>query len=346
MQNYNQAIEQAAATSLPWSRLQGKNILVAGATGLIGGAVVDVLMHRCPLDFDIYACGRNEERARRRFAAWWNNPQFHFFKHDVTQPLEGTADFHFIIDGAGGASPQLYVSDPVGIIRANILGVDRLLESGRRNCLEKFLYVSSGEVYGEGDGRPFTEDYSGFVDPMSVRSCYPSAKRAAETLCVAFGKEYGVDVSVARPSHVYGPHFTESDQRVYAQFIRNVLRGEDIVMKSEGLKFRSWCYVVDCASALLYVLLKGKNGTAYNIADESSNRTIRDLAQMIASIARRKVRIELPEDAAYTGGTPITKAVFDTTRLKGLGWKISGTMEEKMQATIEAAALWNQTIHC
>lgn len=335
--NYQDSLRQAAEVSLPWERLQGKNVLVAGATGLIGGTVVDVLMHRKPLDFDVYACGRNEERARRRFAAWWTNPHFHFLKHDVTRLLEGSEDFHFVIDAASGASPQLYVSDPVGIVRANILGVDALLERGRHHHLEKFVYVSSGEVYGEGDGRAFTEDYSGYVDPMSVRACYPSSKRAAETLCVAYGHEYGLDVSVARPSHVYGPYFTESDNRVYAQFIRNVLMGEDIVMKSDGMKFRSWCYVVDCASALLYILLKGENGKAYNVADESSNRTIRDLAQMIASIAGREVRIALPQDTASAGGTPITKAVFDTSRLQHLGWQITGTMEEKMRATITAA---------
>lgn len=338
IESYQQAVKQAAAVSLPWQRLSGKNILVAGATGLIGSTVVDILMNRREMDYEVYACGRNEERARRRFATWWSNPHFHFLKHDVTQPWDGNTDYQFIIDAASGASPRLYVTDPVGIIRANILGVDRLLEEGRQHGLEKFVYVSSGEVYGEGDGRPFTEDYSGYVDPMNARSCYPSSKRAAETLCVAYSQEYGVDISVARPSHVYGPYFTESDNRVYAEFIRNVLRDEDIVMKSDGMKFRSWCYVVDCASALLYILLKGEKGTAYNIADESSNRTIRDLAQMIAAIGGRKVRIELPNDATATGGTPITKAVFDTSRLRALGWQITGTMEEKMKATIEEAA--------
>lgn len=110
------------------------------------------------------------------------------------------------------------------------------------------------------------------------------------------------------------------------------------MMKSDGMKFRSWCYVADCASALLYILLKGESGKAYNIADESSNKTIRELALMIAAIGGRKVRIELPPDAATTGGTPITKAVFDTSRLRGLGWSVVGSMEEKMRATIEEAA--------
>lgn len=200
---YQEDLFEVSASPLPWQRLTGKNVLVVGATGLIGGAVVDVLMRRQPLDFDVYACGRNEERARRRFSGWWSNPRFHFLRHDVTLPWQEDVDFHFVIDAASGASPQLYVSDPVGIIRANILGVIGF-STVAWHGMEKFVYVSSGEVYGEGDGRAFTEDYSGYVDPMSVRSCYPSSKRAAETLCVAYAKEYGIDVSVARPSHVYG----------------------------------------------------------------------------------------------------------------------------------------------
>ena len=335
---YQEDLLDVASSPLPWQRLSGKNVLVVGATGLIGGAVVDVLMRHRPLDFDVYACGLNEERARRRFSGCWSDPRFHFIKHDVTLPWQEAIDFHFVIDAASGASPQLYVSDPVGIIRANILGVDLLLDNGRHHGMEKFVYVSSGEVYGEGDGRAFAEDYSGYVDSMSVRSCYPSSKRAAETLCVAYAHEYGMDVSVARPSHVYGPCFTEGDKRVYAEFIRDVLAGDDIVMKSDGKKFRSWCYVVDCASALLYILLKGESGKAYNIADESSNKTIRELAHMIASIGGRKVRIELPADALASGGTPITRAVFDTSRLRGLGWNVVGTMEDKMRATIDEAA--------
>ena len=112
---------------------------------------------------------------------------------------------------------------------------------------------------------------------------------------MSYAAEYGADVVIARPCHTYGPHFTEQDNRVYAQFIRNVLRGEDIVMKSTGEQFRSWCYVVDCVSALLHILLKGESGEAYNIADADSNISIRELAETIAAIGGRKVVIDLPD---------------------------------------------------
>lgn len=220
-------------------------------------------------------------------------------------------------------------------MKANLMGVCHLMDYGLQHDLRRFLYVSTGEVYGEGDGRVFTEDYSGYVNSMSPRSCYPSSKRAAETLCVAYAEEYGVDAVVARLSHVYGPHFTESDNRVYAQFIRNVLRNEDIVMKSTGEQFRSWCYVADAVKGLLYVLLKGQKGDAYNVADASSNISIRQLATMVADIGGRKVVIDVPEQAERKGYNPVTKSVFSTEKLESLGWKLEGTMREKMEVTLQ-----------
>lgn len=337
MTQYEIDIVNAAHADLPWQLLNGKNILVVGATGLIGGCVVDVLMRSSLTDCNVYAAGRNRARAEKMFANYVDKPRFHFLEIDVTQPLDCALDFHYIIDAASGASPKLYTTDPVGIMRANFLGVDHLLSYGINHGLERFVYVSSGEVYGEGDGRKFKEDYSGYVDPMQFRSCYPSSKRAAETLCASFAHQYGVGASVARPSHVYGPNFTESDNRVYAQFIRNVLRGEDIVMKSRGEQFRSWCYVVDCALALLFILLKGQSAEAYNVADDASNISIRQLAEMIAQIAGRKVVMDLPTGDEVAGFTPITRATFDTAKLESLGWRIEGTMQEKMRATIDEA---------
>lgn len=336
MMTYLTTVKDAVCCGLPWEKLSGSRILVVGATGLIGGCLVDVLMNREGIDYKVYAAGRNEARARQRFIDYAGNSHFEFVRMDVTQEIDETADFDYIIDAASGANPRLYSTDPVGVMRSNFLGVDHLLSYGRRHHLKRFVYVSSGEVYGEGTVDKFTEDYSGYVDPTRFRSCYPSSKRAAETLCASYAHQYGLEACIARPSHVYGPHFTDSDSRVYAQFIRNVLNGEDIVMKSTGAQFRSWCYVVDCATAILYILLNGQNGEAYNIADDSSNITIRQLADMTAEIAHRKVVIELPEDVEKDGFTVITKAVFDTTKLESLGWKPSSwTMRQKMEATIE-----------
>ncbi len=335
MNPYIEDVRKAlVAFDLPWNQLSGKNVLVLGATGLIGSCLVDLLMLHEGVDYEVYAAGRNEERAKRRFAHYVTSPHYHFLQLDVTQPLQLTINFDYIIDAAGGACPQLYTEDPVGVMKSNIFGVDNLLTFGLQHGLKKFVYVSSGEVYGEGDGRVFDENYSGYVNPTTVRACYPSAKRATETLCVCYAHQYGIEVSIARPSHVYGPYFTESDNRVYAQFIRNVLCGEDIVLKSKGEAFRSWTYVVDCAMALLHILLKGESGEAYNIANEESNVSIRTLAETVADLADRKVVFDIPEDANHGNTTPITKAIFSTQKLEGLGWKPLWKLRQGLEHTL------------
>ncbi len=325
----------AEIRDLPWERLSGCNILVTGATGLIGSSFVDVLMSNPNKDYQVYALGRNEKRALIRFLRFNDDPAFHFLCGDVTLPLACDVPFHFIIHAASNGSPNFFANNPVEVMKSNLFGVSNLIEYGLAHGMKRFLYVSSGEVYGVNEAAVFDESSYGYLDILDTRSCYPSSKRAAETLAMCYAAEYGADVVVARPCHTYGPHFTESDNRVYAQFIRNVLNGDDIVMKSAGTQYRSWCYVDDCVSALLYILLKGESGQAYNIADKTSVVTIRELAEKIAHIAGRKVVMQIPSDIEKKGFTPIKRAVFNTAKLEALGWSVSGTMEEKLSRTID-----------
>ena len=326
----------AEIRNLPWGKLSGCNILVTGATGLIGSALVDVLMANPSKDYLIYALGRNEKRAQARFVRYKDDPSFHFQSGDVTLPLACDVPFHFIIHAASNGSPNFFSNNPVEVMKSNLFGVSNLIEYGLGHDMKRFLYVSTGEVYGVNDAMVLDESSYGYVDILNTRSCYPSSKRAAETLAMCYAGEYGADVVVARPCHTYGPHFTESDNRVYAQFIRNVMNDHDIIMKSSGTQYRSWCYVEDCVNALVYILLKGKSDEAYNIADKNSVVTIRELAEMIAQIAGRKVVMQVPTDCEQKVFTPIKRAVFDTTKLENLGWSVSGSMEEKLKKTIEA----------
>lgn len=335
MRSYKNDILKIYQADLPWENLSRCNILVTGATGLIGGCLVEALMMNPNRDYHVYASGRNEERARLRFKEYSNEARFHFVKYDVLEPLVCDVNFDYIIHAASNGSPNFFANNPVEVMKSNLYGVTNLMEYGLVHGMKRMLYVSSGEIYGEGDGSVFDEVYSGYVDCTKPRSCYPSSKRAAETLCVCYATEYGSDVVIARPCHTYGPYFTESDSRVYAQFIRNVLRDEDIVMKSTGEQFRSWCYVVDCVSALLHILLKGDSCEAYNVADENSNITIKQLADIIALIGGRSVVLDLPSDWELRGFNPVKKSVFSTEKLHSLGWKINGTIQNKLEATIE-----------
>ena len=313
---------------------QEGNILITGATGLIGSCLVDLLMRHSFCH--IYAMGRNSQRAEQRFADYWQQPRFHFIRHDICQSLECTENFHYIIHAASNASPNFFQQSPVEVMKSNLDGLCHLVEYGLRHQMKRMVYISSGEVYGEGDGSVFTEESSGYIDILSPRACYPSSKRAAETLCASYCQDYGAQIVIARPCHTYGPYFTESDNRVYAQFIRNILNDEDIVMKSRGEQFRSWLYVVDCAVAMLLLLTKGNSGEAYNVANEESNITIRQLAEEIAKIGNKKVVFDLAENG---NTTPITKAVFSTEKLNQLGWKPLFSIEEGLAHTIQSMRL-------
>ena len=337
MNPYLQDICSLFETGLDLSALKGCRILVTGATGLIGSCLVDVLLSYPHRNYQVYALGRNEERARQRFSCYWEEQDFHFIRHDICQPLATDIPFDYIIHAASNASPNFFKDKPVEVIKSNIMGVESLMDYGLTHDMKRMLFVSSGEIYGEGDGRQFVETDSGYVDCATPRACYPSSKRAAETLCVAYAAEYGADVVIARPCHTYGPYFTESDNRVYAQFIRNLLEGKDIVLKSLGEQYRSWLYVVDAAFALLTILLKGSKGEAYNVADERSNISIRQLAELLATAENRKVVFDIDEANGNT--TPITCATFSTEKLAQLGWQPRTGIAEGLAHTLAAQRL-------
>lgn len=325
----------AEIKDLPWEKLSGCNILVTGATGLIGSSLVNMLMGYPSKDYQVYALGRNKKRAQARFIQFKDDPSFHFLCGDVTLPFASDLPFHFIIHAASNGSPNFFANNPVEVMKSNLYGVSNLIDYGLGHNMKRFLYVSTGEVYGVNETAVLDESSYGYIDILDARSCYPSSKRSAETLAICYAAEYGVDVVVARPCHTYGPHFTESDNRVYAQFIRNVLNDEDIVMKSAGTQSRSWCYVEDCVSALLFILLKGKCGEAYNIADKGSVVTIREFAEMIAHITGRKVVLQVPSDIEKNSFSSIQRAIFDTAKLEALGWTVFGSLEEKLRTTID-----------
>ena len=200
--------------------LRNKNILITGASGLICSSIIDLLMryNEQGTHISIYAMSRNEKYAHKRFEAYWGNPLFSFICHNVIEPFSLDIPFDYMVHGASNASPKRYATDPVGTMKSNLGGGSNLLELAKEKKA-RLLYISSGEVYGEGDGSDFTEDYSGYVDCLNPRACYPSSKRASETLCVSYKEQYGVDVVIARPCHIYGSDI-ERDDRAFAQFLR------------------------------------------------------------------------------------------------------------------------------
>lgn len=320
---------------LPIEQLSGCNILVTGATGLIGSTLVEALMNNDEIDYHVFALGRNADRAGRLFSKYSKNSFFHFLKHDIIKPLETSFDFQYIIHAASNASPNFFVSNPVEIVQSNVIGLCNLLEYGRSHNLKRLLYISSGEVYGECEKQIIDESSYGYIDILKSRSCYPMSKRVSETLCVSYAAEFGLNIVIARPCHVYGPRFTENDNRVYAQFLRNIINDEDIIMKSSGRQYRSWCYVVDCISALLFILLKGESCEAYNIASKDSILSIKSFAIIIAEMGGKQVLLTEPSDAESKGYNPVFRSVLSTEKLQSLGWVSSFDIRQGMKETYE-----------
>ncbi|MBR5336719.1 MAG: NAD-dependent epimerase/dehydratase family protein [Lachnospiraceae bacterium] len=308
------------------SELSGKGVMITGCGGLICSAVVDVLIRWNETHDEkikIYAAGRNREKVMKRFEPFTGRGWFEYVQYDATSEDNKLPDYcDYIIHGAGNASPNNIVKEPVETMLGNITGMKSLLEYARAGKAGRILLISSSEVYGKKESdRPNKVDEYGSIDILDPRSSYSVGKCAAETLCVSYGDEYGVDSVIIRPGHIYGPTASETDNRVSSAWAYAVSRGEDIVMKSDGSQIRSYCYCLDCASAILTVLLKGEKSQAYNISNPESVISIKEMAELLAESAGVSLKMELPTDAEKKGFNPMKNSSLDATELESLGWK-------------------------
>ena len=326
-----------------WQKLNGKTIFLSGATGMIGSFLVDSIMVRngtLPHEdkCGIIAVGRNRSLAEERFQRWLEQPEFQFVEHDVSVPLDNLPKQpDFLIHAASTAHPAAYVAEPVNTILANVLGARNLLELAAKQPDSRFLLLSSVEVYGEnrGDTEYFQEDYCGYLNCNTLRGGYPEAKRVSEALCQAYIGEKGVDAVILRLPRCYGPTMRMSDSKASAQFIKNAVRGEDIVLKSEGNQFFSYAHTFDAVLGILWVLLAGETGQAYNLADERSDLRLKDLAGIAADYAGTRVVFNLPDQTERRGYSIATKALLDGEKLRALGWRASYDIGAGIRETID-----------
>lgn len=321
--------------------LAGKTVVITGGTGMIGSCLVDALAVSNRRQKDpcrIVVTSRREEAAQKRFGYCWNEPWFCYIQQDVCdEPVNWPDQVDYIIHAASNADPVNFAKAPVDTLMANIQGTDRLLKAGMERGMTRFLYVSSGEMYGQPDEaqNDFLETYCGPIDHSNPRACYPAGKRAAEVLCQCYGAQFDADCVIVRPCHVFGPTMTQSDSRAVSQFLRNAAAGQDIGMKSAGLLERSHCYVVDAADAIFRVLLRGERGGAYNIADPACKMTIRDFAAACAEAGGTKVVFENPSDLELKGYGKISRQVLSAEKLQSLGWNGQEKGSDAIAETIE-----------
>ena len=300
--------------------LIGSSFLITGATGLIGSILIHSLL-ALDKEIKIIAPLRNKAKAVGLFST---EELMHItiiecdiVKYDYSQ----LNDVNFIIHCAAPTASKFFVDHPVETFDIIYNGTKVLLDYAKEKPIKGFVYLSSLEVYGEihDDSVPVTEDVQGYLDVMSVRSSYPMAKRAAENLCCLYASEYGVPAKVARLTQTTGAGIAKDDNRVIAQFARLASQGQDIILHTTGEAARPYCYTTDAISAILYILLKGKSGEAYNVANEDTYISARGMAEFLRDNFNPNVnvRFELKDNMGYA---PSTKLRLSIEKLNRLGW--------------------------
>lgn len=308
-----------------------KKILITGGTGMICSAVADVLFYLNSAknaNIRVVFAGRKKDSVKKRF------PQldWDFVEFDATKPYAQDLTVDYVIYGASNADPSAISNYPVETIMSNTSG---LMDIIKHTDADRFLYISSSEIYGNSDNAPYSEEEYGYVDILNMRACYPTSKRLAENLCIAFALEYNKEFVIVRPGHIYGPTISDRDSRASAQFSRMAAAGEDIVMKSAGAQLRSYCYVYDCASAILSVLINGEPQNAYNISNKDSIVTIREMAEALAEAGNCKVVFEEASEAEKKSFNLMTNSSLRSEKIEALGWRSVYSMNEGAKRTVE-----------
>ena len=332
------------AEDLSWEKLKNKTVMITGASGMVGSYMLYVLLmlnDEKHYGIKVDAVMRNVNKLPEEIR---NREDVNVVVADVTKDIPDVGDIDYIIHAASPASPLIMQNQPVETIAANTIGTFKTLELAKEKNAEGYLFISSREIYGQPDeGQEFFyENTYGFVDQLNPRSCYSEAKKAAETMCVCFHEEYGLNTKIARLAHTYGPGMSIYDGRVQADFLKNVYHNENIVLKSEGTAVRTYTYIADAIAGMYRILLDSED-IVYNIGNEAGKVSIRDLAEILVSIYPErglKLLFDIPEGGTK-GTAPYTLGILSSEKLRKLGWNPKYSVKDGFKRTLEYLELEN-----
>ena len=341
-------VDRIVSSDIEWDILAGCTVLIAGANGFLPAYMVETVMalQRHPAFSGksppkMVALVRSEARGRSRFAHHLQKPGFALLVQDVCAPLPSDLRPDFIVHAASSASPKYFHADPIGTMRPNSVGTERLLECAKEADAKRFLFVSSGEVYGDVPESmiPTGESDFGQVDPADPHACYAEAKRFGEALCAAWHKQFGVPVVIARAFHIYGPGMRLGDGRASSDFIDDFLHGRNITLTSVGTARRTFCYIADATEGFFRILLHSNAGAAYNLGNPDCEMSIADLADMLVRLDSGKglkaVRAARNSEQPRLS-SKIERVCPCIERLESLGWKPGTGIRTGFQRTIKS----------
>ena len=341
-------LKNIISEKLSWVKFKNKNILITGANGFLASYIVKSLLSAniyYKLNLKIYCLVRNRKSRLNRLKFIKKNKNLKIIYHNLNNPLpKKLPNADFIIHSASQASPKYYKTDPVGTLLPNSIGTFNLLEYAIKCKSEKFLFFSSGEVYGVplDVNKKIREDGYGYLDPVNLRSCYPESKRIGETMCVAYAKQFNLNINIVRPFHTYGPGLSLNDGRVFADFVADVVHKRKIIIKGSGLEKRCFCYLSDATIGFLKILLNGVNGEVYNLANPSCEISIKNLAKLISKLfPDLKIKIQFKKTGIKKSylKSPVTKILPSIKKIKQIGWFPKTSLEKGFKKTINSFIL-------
>ncbi len=310
---------------------EDQTVLVTGGAGFLGSWICDVLVRQNArvICLDNLASG-----LENNVAHLMDQENFKFVRHDISQPIHFDDEkIDFVMHLASRASPLEFDKFPIQIIKANTLGTWVALGIAKKHRA-KFLFTSTSEVYGDAEVIPTPETYNGNVNPIGVRGCYDESKRAGEAICMAYRRQHGLDVRIARIFNTYGPRMRAEGVygRVVPRFIYQAINNEPISVFGDGTQTRSFCYVTDQVEGLLRLAwLDEAEGEVMNIGSPNEI-TILELAEIIIEITGSNSQIAfhpLPPDDPKRRCPDITKAK------KILKWQPKIELRDGLRKTVE-----------
>lgn len=300
-----------------------KTILITGSKGIVGSGVIKwILLENVQKGWNchIIASTRNKTSVPGWIDAS-DNIRFCTFGNEIEECEYKKIDY--VIHAAAPTSGKVFLAQPVESLGVIVKGTERMLQLAKEHK-SRMLYLSSEEAYGTPDlDTPITEDYFGAVDSLSIRSCYPLGKKVAELLCRSYFEEYGVDVSIIRPTVILGLWQEYDSVKVEAEILRCILEKKNLAMKSDGSTKKCVIYSLDAVSAVLTTLTKGAAGEAYNATNPDTFCSVKERAYKAFAEFEPSVTIEFQTDydAQKLGYLPKRSLCENVVKLSNLGWK-------------------------